>query len=217
MSASAHKSSSPTAGEKKQKSKQAGGVLSSINQYNSDTKPNNSILEANKIDPDHVTANVKKNSKGGILVTGNEIENAFAFLDLEKQGTVNMATLKKRLGVFFPEMTAKDLRFLLNNKKDICIEDLNALLLDNEITNFDPVAEAFKSFDTKGEGSISIKKLREVFVAFGLGELSNDETDILIKAADIDGDGIIGLEDFRKLIDSSNFEAVGEKYKKKEI
>ena len=41
-------------------------------------------------------------------------------------------------------MTAKDYRFLMNGQRELAEEDLMELLKDNEIVNFDPVAEAFK-------------------------------------------------------------------------
>jgi Ca2+-binding EF-hand superfamily protein len=76
-------------------------------------------------------------------------------------------------------------------------------LLDNEITNFDPVAEAFKVFDPRGEGGVDGDRLRAAFVSFGFGELSDEEFDILRRAADIDGDGNISLEDFRAMIEAT--------------
>ena len=90
------------------------------------------------------TSKVKLNAKGGVLVTHAEIQNAFAFLDVDKSGKISLAGLKKRLGVFFPDMSAKDYRFLMNGKRELAEHDLMELLLDNDITNFDPVAEAFK-------------------------------------------------------------------------
>lgn len=75
-----------------------------------------------------------------------EIKSAFAFLDVDKSGQVSLVNLKKRLGVFFPDMTPKEYKFLMNNRKELTFEDLNELLVENEISDadFDPVAEAFK-------------------------------------------------------------------------
>ena len=95
------------------------------------------------------TTKVKLNAKGGILVTNAEIENAFGFLDIDKTGKVSLANLKKRLSVFFPEMTGKDYRFLMNGKREMTQHDMMELLSENEIVNFDPVAEAFKVTITK--------------------------------------------------------------------
>ena len=147
------------------------------------------------------TTFVKRNARGGVLVTPEEIKGAFSMLDVEKTGVITLAALKKRLGVFYPEMTAKDFRFLMNNKKELTVEDLSDLIVDNDLTNFDPVAEAFRLYDTHGTGYLDADRLRSVFKTYGFSELSDEELDILTKAADFDGDGRISLADFRNLID----------------
>jgi Ca2+-binding EF-hand superfamily protein len=69
----------------------------------------------------------------------------------------------------------------MNNKRDISIADLMELLQDNDITGFDPVYEAFRAYDTNNEGFIPVARLRDIFSAFGLGELSSTEVEILTK------------------------------------
>lgn len=56
------------------------------------------------------TDKVKKNAKGGVLITPEEIQMAFQLLDVEKSGQLSLQNLKKRLGVLFPELTVKDYR-----------------------------------------------------------------------------------------------------------
>ena len=63
------------------------------------------------------------------------------------------------------------------------MDDLKDLLMDNEVTNFDPVAEAYRVFDQHGEGALSGDKLRQAFVAYGMGELADEELDILIRVS----------------------------------
>ena len=63
--------------------------------------------------------------------------------------------------------------------QELSVDDLKELLLENEISNFDPVAEAYKIFDPRGEGSIDGNKLRAAFVSFGFGQLSDEEFEIL--------------------------------------
>jgi hypothetical protein len=58
-----------------------------------------------------------------------------------------LQNLKKRLSLFFPEMTAKEYRFLMNNKKELTIEDFNELLMDNDLESFDPTVDAFRAVD----------------------------------------------------------------------
>eukprot|EP01031_Cornospumella_fuschlensis_P025567 gene25567-30871_t len=164
--------------------------------------------------PVHTQANpevnfdkVKKNAKGGVLVTPEEVQAAFAMLDLEKNNTITLATLKKRLGSLFPNMTAKDFRFLMNNKKEMTLDDLKELIIDNEVTQFDPVAEAFRAFDPEGTGRVNEDLLRSAFISFGLGELSDEELDILKRTADLDGDSQITLSDFRELVEGTTMAA----------
>jgi len=130
-------------------------------------------LSSNKFDK------VKKNAKGGVLITVEEIQAAFGMLDVEKSGHISLPNMRKRLNALFPDMSAKEYRFLMNNKKELNIEDLKELLLENEISNFDPVAEAFKVFDPKCDGTLDGNKLRAAFISFGFGELSDEEFEIL--------------------------------------
>jgi Ca2+-binding EF-hand superfamily protein len=122
---------------------------------------------------------VKKNTKGGVLITPEEISSAFQILDTEKTGQLTIQALKKRLTTLFPEMTAKEFRFLMNNKKEITAEDLKELLLENELTQFDPINDAFKVFDPDNKGVINEDKLRQAFISFGYGELSDEELEVL--------------------------------------
>lgn len=58
--------------------------------------------------------------------------------------------------------------------------------------------------ETDGQGeltlSISSARLREVFSAYGLGELSEEEYRVLSRSADVDGDGRVTLADFRAML-----------------
>ena len=45
-------------------------------------------------------AEVPRNEKGGVLVTEEEIEAAFKFFDMDKNGCITSASLKERLKLF---------------------------------------------------------------------------------------------------------------------
>lgn len=114
---------------------------------------------------------VKKNARGGVLVTADEMKLAFDFLDSDKSGKISLANLKKRLSVFFPNMTAKEYRFLMNNKREMTLQDLQDLLAENEVTNFDPVAEAFKvnKYVTLLSGLLNILVFCRRMIPMGMG------------------------------------------------
>ncbi len=127
---------------------------------------------------------VKKNAKGGVLLSNEEITAAFQMLDIDNSGQITLPNLKKRIGVLFPEMSATEYRFLMNSKKELTLDDLKELLADNEITNFDPVAEAYRIFERSGnggEGKLDGEKLRRAFISYGFGELSDEELEILTR------------------------------------
>jgi Ca2+-binding EF-hand superfamily protein len=131
------------------------------------------------------TGNVQRNERGGINVTFDEINRAFQFFDTDNSGKVNINTLRKRLINLFPEITTKELRFLMNNKRELVAEDIFDLLKDNEITNFDPVAEAFKIYDPSQSGYASKEALQDIFRSFGFGELNNEEMAMVMKVISI--------------------------------
>ena len=89
----------------------------------------------------NVADDVVRNSRGGVEVSRAEIEAAFAFLDVEQKGKVTQANLKKRLTAFFPDLSARDYKYLMDQKKELVLDDLVEILAGNEIKEFDPVAE----------------------------------------------------------------------------
>ncbi|KAG7395145.1 hypothetical protein PHYBOEH_004170 [Phytophthora boehmeriae] len=137
---------------------------------------------------------------GGVLVTPEQIHTAFQFLDVEQKGRVTVDNLRARLGIFYDSMSAKDVRLLLSEEAELTEEYLQALLLSNEVKNFDPVAEAFKAYDPEETGFISREMLRYVFERLGYGALSEDDLNVLISCADADQDGRINLSDFRSML-----------------
>jgi calmodulin len=144
----------------------------------------------------------RKNANGGVLVSRGEIDAAFNFLDAEKRGKISIGNLKKKLTPFFPDLTGKDFKYLMDGKKELVVDDIVEMLEGNEIHDFDPVVEAFKTYDPEGRGYIEKERLKEVFATFGFGELTAEELKILTDAADVDGDGVVSLNDFRMMMDT---------------
>lgn len=153
---------------------------------------------------------VKKNDKGGVLVTEEELKAAFEFFDVDGHGKITLSALRKRLGVFYKNMPAKEYRFLMNNKNEMTYDELRDLLIDNEVKNFDPVAEAFKVYDPEGSGYVDTEVLRVIFESLGFGEITDDDLAILVETGDVDGDGRISLTDFRHMLEFNKSQAEAE-------
>ncbi|CAM9374433.1 unnamed protein product, partial [Chrysoparadoxa australica] len=148
-------------------------------------------------------SHVPRNAHGGVLVTEEELKAAFEFFDVEGRGKITTSMLRKRLGAFYKNMTGSEYRFLMNNQPELTLQDLKDLLLENEVKDFDPVAEAFKAYDPDGTGFVNPDILSNIFTTLGFGELSEEDMEILIEAADVDGDGKISLEDYRHMTSMS--------------
>ena len=69
-----------------------------------------------------------------------------------------------------------ELGTLTNNKTELKAKELYDMLKDNELENFDPLEEAFKLLDPEGKGELDIKRLKELFMALGYGEIEKKDT-----------------------------------------
>lgn len=81
---------------------------------------------------------------------------------------------------FYKDMNIKEYKFLLDGQNEITREDLRKLLIDNDLENFDPVAEAFKVYDPTGTGFVDMKNLKNIFEKLGMPELTEDDINIIV-------------------------------------
>lgn len=63
----------------------------------------------------------------------------------------------------------------------------------------------FNNFDGNGDGKISPSELRQCVEAIG-GELTEEEAEAAVECLDMDGDGLIGLDDFVKFVEGGGEE-----------
>ncbi|KAL6176266.1 hypothetical protein ACLB2K_052901 [Fragaria x ananassa] len=63
--------------------------------------------------------------------------------------------------------------------------------------------KVFYYFDENGDGKISPAELQTCVMTVG-GELSEEEAQAAVEASDMDGDGMLGFEEFQKLMEASN-------------
>mmetsp|Transcript_82820 Transcript_82820/g.138211 ORF Transcript_82820/g.138211 Transcript_82820/m.138211 type:complete len:171 (+) Transcript_82820:22-534(+) len=140
----------------------------------------------------------------GIRITREEVESAFNFFDVAGRGVLRPKDLKARLSAFYPNMTNKEYRFLIS-EPNFTVDTLWNLLENNNITNFDPVKEAFKVYDPQDTGYVDSDVLRGIMSRMGYGELTKEDMEVLVKTADVDGDGKISLDDFRNMLNFNKY------------
>ncbi|XP_050379069.1 probable calcium-binding protein CML31 [Argentina anserina] len=67
------------------------------------------------------------------------------------------------------------------------------------------LGEVFDYFDENGDGKISPAELQTCVRTVG-GELSDEEAQAAVEASDMDGDGMLGFEEFQKLMEANGDE-----------
>ena len=112
---------------------------------------------------------------------------------------MSLNTLTKRLSAVYPEFTKDDAKFILGEEPFLSVDLLKNLLLDNTITNFDPVEESFKAFDSEGTGHIDKVVLKEMWTKLGFTDPLSDEDFALLVSA-VGKSGKITLDDFRRMM-----------------
>ncbi|EKF33483.1 hypothetical protein MOQ_002649 [Trypanosoma cruzi marinkellei] len=158
-----------------------------------------------------LSMHVEQNRQYEFRLTRADVEAAFAFFDVQNKKDLKPRDLKARLTAFYPNMTNKELKFLLESADgNFTVETLWGIIdnyhamytstLTAETLTFDPVKEAFKIYDPQGRGFVDVEVLADIMKRIGLGELSQEELGLLIQTADFDKDGNISLEDFRNLL-----------------
>lgn len=147
-------------------------------------------------------ANVKKNPSGGVLVTDKEIDLAFRFFDPAGKKSVGKEAVQARLAVF-PGATEHGLQELKGIESSLTKKSLGKMMKTNKVTEFDPIAEAFKLLDPNGKGHVDMNVVREIFRGLGMGELTSDEINVIRKSGG-NSSGFITLEDFRGILDDPN-------------
>ncbi|GHP04383.1 hypothetical protein PPROV_000313700 [Pycnococcus provasolii] len=141
-------------------------------------------------------------------LTNRDIEHAFMLLNGPRGDTIRRKDFKYFANLFFPDISPKDLKALVGN--EFTQEKMKKLLSheDSAATgavppdNFDPVAEAFRLLDVDGTGEISAERMKTVFEAIpGVGELADEDLQVIMQMADANGDGKLSFEDFRDMCD----------------
>ncbi|KAK3250350.1 hypothetical protein CYMTET_40264 [Cymbomonas tetramitiformis] len=139
----------------------------------------------------------KRNEKGGVQVHEDEINDAFNFLNRSGRDVVTREDLEQFMETFFPGMmTHKEVKSLIG-PSGMSQEKLKRLLQNNDLQDFDPVAEAFKVLDPESTGTLDMDILKTLLKEMpGVGEIDREDLEYLTKYMDADGDGRVGLEDF---------------------
>ena len=108
--------------------------------------------------------------------------------------------MKQYLAAFPKQYSNKEIAFLMNGTYEMDATQLYELLSSTKIEEFDAVEEAFRLLDVENKGFLTVETFKGIFKNLNLGEIAPSDEDIFKEVADFDKDGVINLEDFRRIL-----------------
>ena len=136
----------------------------------------------------------------------NELKITFEIFDKDLDGFINLEEfgfVMKSLGY---EMTDTELQDMMKEvmKDDLYRINFEQFILimnkrgkDSEIV--EEYIEAFRVFDRDGSGTVNREELRHIMIALG-DMVSVEELDVMLRDADVNGDGEIEYKNFVRLM-----------------
>ena len=137
---------------------------------------------------------------GAEKVTRQEVEEFLTEISDLKMPKITRTELKNYLKAFPKVYSQKEINFLMNGQPDMEANQLYELLASTQIEDFDAVEEAFKLLDVDNKGYLDVQTFKDIFKNLKLGEIAPSDEDIFNEVADFDKDGVIKLDDFRKIL-----------------
>ena len=111
--------------------------------------------------------------KAGSAMSADDLQAAWEFFDRDNNGTVSVEEVRKRLSVFYKNVTTKEVKFLMSNKSEMTKGELQGMLRETRLVNFDPAREAFKLYDPHGTGFVEKDQLRKFFANMGCADVTD--------------------------------------------
>lgn len=135
-----------------------------------------------------------------------EFKEAFAIFDKNGDGKISpseLGTVMRALGQNPTQQELTDLINEIDSNGNSLIEFSEFLtMMARQIKETDieaEIFEAFKVFDSDGDGKISQTELMRVLTTIG-EKLTDEEAQQMLAAADTDSDGQIDIEEFTKIL-----------------
>mmetsp|Transcript_1076 Transcript_1076/g.2183 ORF Transcript_1076/g.2183 Transcript_1076/m.2183 type:complete len:233 (-) Transcript_1076:60-758(-) len=136
-----------------------------------------------------------------------EYRDAFNMFDKDGSGDIDLdelATLLQNLGVKPSEAELKTMisEIDADGSGSIEFEEFLQLMTKQAVggpSKEDDIAEAFKAYDRKSQGFITVEDLQAMMTSLG-EKFSNEDIQEMLLEVDHDGDGKVGYNDFLKMM-----------------
>ncbi|KAG0464276.1 hypothetical protein HPP92_019916 [Vanilla planifolia] len=136
----------------------------------------------------------------------SEFREAFCLFDKDGDGRITVEELATVIGSLGHNPSQEELQDMIdevdfNRNGTIEFGEFLSLMARKmkETDAEEELREAFKVFDKDQNGYISANELRNVMMNLG-EKLTDEEVDLMIKEADMDGDGQVNYEEFVRMM-----------------
>jgi centrin-1 len=135
-----------------------------------------------------------------------EIRDAFELFDQDNTGYIETREFKLAARALGVEASGEELRGMLNTigadeQGTLSLDDF-VVILSSKIPPRDSqaeIAKVFAMFDEEGSGDVTLANLRRISDELGR-DMSEEELQDIIHAADRDGDGVLSFEEFFRVL-----------------
>jgi calmodulin len=136
-----------------------------------------------------------------------EYRVCFEFYDKDNDGQITTKELGSVIKSLGQDVTAKKLEEIIreidaDGSGSVDFSEFIFLIIKQmkDLDLEEEMKEAFKVFDKDGNKVITAHEMRAIFV--GMKEIPETEIELMIKEADLDGDGQIDYEEFLRMMSS---------------
>lgn len=128
-----------------------------------------------------------------------KFEKLFALFEERKMKPITMEDLKEfiKIAGFTP---TKDDLMDLDGKRTVTLRQFLAIISTKVKAVDIKVLEAFQKVDTNHDGYASLQEFKQLISVISSGKVIEEDVILMIKNADLDGDGQINIEEFRDKI-----------------
>ncbi|KAM6255916.1 LOW QUALITY PROTEIN: calcium-binding protein 5-like [Spheniscus humboldti] len=137
-----------------------------------------------------------------------ELKQAFREFDKDRDGYISYKDLgecMRTMGYMPTEMELIELSQQISTRGKVDFDDFVELMGPKmlaetaDMIGIKELRDAFREFDTNGDGQISTAELREAMCKL-LGQQLNSEVDEILKDVDLNGDGLVDFEEFVRMM-----------------
>lgn len=146
----------------------------------------------------------------------SELRRVFHMFDRNGDGKITKKELSdslQNLGMFIPDEELVQMidKIDVNGDGYVDMEEFGALYktIMDEKDEEEDMREAFNVFDQNRDGYITVDELRSVLASLGLKQgRTVEDCKLMIKKADVDGDGKVNYLEFKQMMKGGGFAAL---------